>query len=121
MVSHEQVLSHYMQTRYDDAHLAALLAHAEDGKLSFMSCCCFAGIPGADHALRGANMSEDTSHWDTEADEEWIKASEAFCLIAASDKARCEKLIPLIHAEMKRRDEIALATSAEMVFQEHKA
>jgi len=37
-----------------DSWLAALLAHAQDGKLGFYSCCCFVGSRTATHALRPA-------------------------------------------------------------------
>ncbi|MCI0526562.1 MAG: hypothetical protein L0Y56_03795, partial [Nitrospira sp.] len=48
----------YMQQHYSDEKLAALLAHARDGKLAYHSCCCFIGIATADHALRGFNPTE---------------------------------------------------------------
>src|SRR5258708_22634376 len=43
----------FLQTAYTDENLAALLAHAQDEKLSFFSCCCLIGVTNAPHALRG--------------------------------------------------------------------
>jgi hypothetical protein len=48
-----EAIKNFMQDHYTDERLAELLAHAQDGKLAFMSCCCFIGIPIADHALQG--------------------------------------------------------------------
>jgi hypothetical protein len=40
----KQALRAFMQQHYTDERLAMLLAHAESGKLSFTSCCCFIGV-----------------------------------------------------------------------------
>ena len=54
----EQIIANFLRRpedggAYTDHQLAALLAHAEDGKLVHYSCCCLIGIPTADHALKG--------------------------------------------------------------------
>jgi len=41
----------FVRRHYTDEVLAAAIAHAEDGKLAYESCCCLVGIPTADHAL----------------------------------------------------------------------
>src|SRR4051812_49852972 len=38
---------------YTTERLAGYLAHAQDGKLFYTSCCCFIGGATAGHALRG--------------------------------------------------------------------
>lgn len=57
----KQHIRAFMQAHYTDERLAMLLAHARDGKLSYISCCCFIGIANADHALRGRS-DEGGSH-----------------------------------------------------------
>lgn len=96
----------FLQTEYSDERLAMLLAHAEEGKLSFMSCCCLRHIPTAQHALRGAEEFHTKSHgpkdWDSvlgyEAEIEFLQLGE-------TDAKRRERLIPLILEEMRRREE----------------
>lgn len=51
----------FMQKHYTDERLAQLLAHAQDGKLSYWSCCCFIGIPTAVHS-GGQLVDETKSH-----------------------------------------------------------
>lgn len=55
----------FLQQYYTDEQLAALLAHCQDGKFSFHSCCCLIGIPTADHALVGECNGgiADTHYW----------------------------------------------------------
>jgi hypothetical protein len=38
--------------KFPDDRLTALQTHAQDGKLAFYSCCCFAGAINAPHPLR---------------------------------------------------------------------
>lgn len=126
--SNEQILTEYMQKHYSDEKLAALLAHAEDGKLSYFSCCCFIGVATADHALRGYGeymtmedpVGED--HYDRAYEFlEALDVEEAFGDLAVDrdeedeedadadkkrDAERRARLIPLIHAEIKRRDDL---------------
>ena len=45
----------FLRTNYSDQHLLSLIAHMEDKKFDFYSCCCFIGIPTATHALQGKN------------------------------------------------------------------
>lgn len=104
-------IERFLQTAYTDERLAALLAHAEDGKLSWHSCCCLIGVPTADHALRGSvaegtleehyqlararfGLVADRSYMNLSHKDNWIKA----------DAERRAKLIPMIRAEIARRD-----------------
>jgi len=48
---------------YTTEGLAAYLAHAQDGKVFYSSCCCFIGGATADHALRGRCDTNDYSHY----------------------------------------------------------
>lgn len=111
---------------YSDERLAWLLAHARSGNLSFYSCCCFIGVATADHALRSSGEphtgSEHLSvaHAMLAADD----AETAFCTLAArfsscggnsDDEQRRRRIIPMIKAEMRRRErerDIQVATSA---------
>jgi hypothetical protein len=105
----------FLETAYTDEKLAALLAHAQDGKLAYSSCCCLIGIPGADHALVGAGeyCGPIVEHVNmTRAEVPYAAAAEfEFCGLGVderlghplSDVLRRERLIPLILAEQSRR------------------
>lgn len=67
----------FMRNHYTDERLAMLLAHARDGKLAYVTCCCFVGIPTADHALRtDGEMDEQTNHPDDPRGNKAARASE---------------------------------------------
>lgn len=112
MRTNEQIISGFLRTEYTDEKLAALLAHSEDGRLAFFSCCCFAGLPSATHALRGVALAEFeilrgmAEGHDKDLDEAlpWFQMSNAFCGLGIDDEVRRAKLIPLIKAEMDRRE-----------------
>lgn len=100
----------FLQTAYTDENLAALLAHAQDGKLSFYSCCCVAGIPSAGHALKESSEYDGGEHEPYHpmslpypecqlAD----RVSEEFRLLGEGDVERRAAIIPLIRAEQDRR------------------
>lgn len=98
-----EAIKNFLQTAYSDEKLAALLAHAEDGKLAYYSCCCFIGAATADHPLQGKNEIPDDSHtsdllpYANEAETEYVR-------LGNDDAERRAKLIPMIRAEMTRRD-----------------
>jgi hypothetical protein len=48
---------------YTTERLTAYLAHAQDGKVFYSSCCCFIGGATADHALRGRCNTDDYRHY----------------------------------------------------------
>lgn len=109
-MSNETIISEFLQSAYTDEKLTALLAHAEDGKLSFNSCCCLIGIPTATHALtsRTDNCPEDWAHTNTARGEDGSladRAESAFLELGYYDSDRRAKLIPLIKAEMARREQ----------------
>lgn len=117
-MTNEAIISEFLRTAYTDEKLAALLAHAEDGKLSWHSCCCLRGIPTANHALRGMNVEGAAylpeNHGDPIVKSPlYTKADTAYFNLAGplgwtdtrtADAHRRTKLIPLIKAEMKRRE-----------------
>lgn len=116
-MKHTEVKKHlraYLQTAYSDEQLAMLLAHARDSKLSFYSCCCFIGIPTADHALKGhIGYGYGTApHYQTARGAYGAAlAEQAFCQVGwklsktrtGEDAARQRFLIPMVRAEMWRR------------------
>lgn len=103
----------FLQTAYSDERLAELLAHCQDGKLAFRSCCCFIGISTADHALAGANedyysiqhyMSARSLPFAKQAEEEVCYLADMRSNDSERNAQRRAKLIPLILAEIERRD-----------------
>lgn len=105
----EQIIAEFLKPppagAYTDEKLAALLAHAEDGKLSFWSCCCFAGVPTANHALQGKapHISENYKRFHSN-NPRWLAMSGAYCALGSDDSEMRAKLIPLIKFEMARRE-----------------
>lgn len=109
-----KAIERFLQTAYSDEKLVALLAHAEDGKLVFTSCCCLIGIPTADHALQGSTISHPKliPHYRLakelqgarEAETEFMEIG--FRLRDGEDMETVRRavLIPMIHAEIARRD-----------------
>ena len=104
----------FMQEQYSDERLAMLLAHAQEGKLAFYSCCCFAGIPSAIHSLRGREDRDFAGHAALD-----FLASDAYATLAMAgnkpivwngeidDAKRRRILIPMIRAEQLRRERLA--------------
>ena len=117
-----QAIRLFMERHFTDARLAALLAHAEDGKLSFFSCCCFIGTATATHPLRsrsrlielGATLSPRgvpacmmPAHYGQAS--EMIGADEAedeFFFLGETEEERRKAIIPIIRKEMKRREHV---------------
>lgn len=102
----------FLQTAYTDEKLAALLAHAQDGKLAFDTCCCLIGIPTANHALKGARPTVwvgwsdgtgSTHHFESRGWQFGRLAEHEFAALGQDDAERRERIIPLIIAEQERR------------------
>lgn len=112
----KQHIRAFMRSAYTDERLAQLLAHAQDGKLEYSSCCCFVGIPTANHSLQSAYrcITNPSGHDDHLTDAHRLRgaweAEEAFLYISpvTGDKprhdARIRILIPMIRAEQRRRE-----------------
>jgi hypothetical protein len=102
---------------YTTERLTAYLAHAQDGKVFFSSCCCFIGGATADHALRGRCDTNDYSHYQAAKSLPGADRAEAafFGLgrphykdpvgtDGLKDEAQRRRvLIPMIKAELSRR------------------
>lgn len=111
---HKQAIRSFMQLHYSDERLAQLLAHAQSGRLKYSSCCCFVGVATADHTLRTAPFFFGFRH----LNRAWKlvggrKADHSYFLLdykrrwwhPPSDDKRRRILIPMIRAEIRRRDQ----------------
>lgn len=97
--------------------LCMLQAHAESGKLKFQSCCCLVGVLTADHALSGITPTRqgDWAHLDVARKLPGaIQAENAFFRLGRgafrpydSDPARRLAVLPLIKAELAKREAAA--------------
>ena len=117
--SKKAVIRTFMREHYTDAKLTELLTHAREGKLAFFSCCCFIGIATADHELRPhAILPIDVRgiHHYARAKElpGAREAEQAYAYLGmgghrplAQDQHRIKLLIPMIKAEIRRRNRIA--------------
>lgn len=117
----------FLQAHYSDEKLAALLAHAEDGKLVYESCCCFVGIATADHALHVKNEFYFTEEHYSQALAlpGGASADLAYCLLVKEmniffninkkerNKYRRQQIIPLIREEMARREALRNVVEVE--------
>ena len=107
-MTNEEICTQFMKDHYSDEKLAALLAHAEDGKLTYNSCCCLIGVLTADHPLRGAGVSPHLSagmpHLMQARKLYGHEAEIGFFGLGENNGERRAKLIPLIRAEIARRD-----------------
>ena len=107
----------FLAANYSDEKLAALLAHAESGRLGWNSCCCVVGIATATHPLQtatafGEMRASSTGDWHLEEARRLpyaVEAENEFLHIAWSDAGRRERLLPLIHEEMERRERSEIA------------
>jgi hypothetical protein len=126
-MTNEQIIADFLKPpseggAYTDEKLAALLAHCENGGLSFWSCCCFAGIPSAQHPLRGRfglcsgiNESMLSGHEEVVDRALWGRMSSAFCGLADTDRGRRARLIPLIKVEVIIRESVRAQSEMAMV------
>lgn len=101
-----EYISRFLETNYSDEQLAALLAHAERGRLSYNSCCCLVGIPLATHALRGEHEYDfdGEAHLERGRELPWAKEAESEFAMLGPDRTRGRILMPLVLAEMERRE-----------------
>lgn len=118
----KQDIRAFMRAHYTDERLAQLLAHAEDGKLSYNSCCCFIGVCTADHPLHtDSDFSGGAPHfYIAQALDGAREAELAFAALPnasistesdldARHDIRRRILIPMIRAEMWRRERLKQA------------
>lgn len=110
----------YLAFNYSDEQLAALLAHAESGKLSMWSCCCLVGGANAPHPLQAANPAGECISvipgyrhlYEARRLPFADDAEMEFMCLGPSDQLRCESVQPIIREEMERREK-ARASIAE--------
>jgi hypothetical protein len=137
----KQAIRNFMQAHYTDERLAMLLAHAQEGKLLFASCCCFIGVATADHTLSTISNSElfeamygdsypayernplpfqrIVRHYDKTAKSlpGALEAEMAYMKLGGDgldDAVRRRILIPMIKAEMKRRAQLPTSLASEV-------
>lgn len=113
---------------YTTERLTAYLAHAQDGKVFYSSCCCFIGGATAEHALRGRWDRNDFSHYQAAKNLPGADLAEAAFFDLGrphykhpigpdgmkDDVQRRRVLIPMIKAELRRR-----ARQAEVIETRH--
>jgi hypothetical protein len=92
---------------YTDERLAMLLAHAQEGKLRHESCCCFAMAHTVTHGLIEGYCDDPGTCGPYDSYQ--FEASWNFNRLAKSsdddaDAKRRRILIPMIRAELRRRD-----------------
>ena len=102
---------------YTTERLTAYLAHAQDGKVVYSSCCCFIGGATADHALRDRGDTNDQHHYQAAKKLPGADLAEAAFFDLGrphyqdpvgmdglkDDAQRRRVLIPMIKAELGRR------------------
>src|SRR6185312_16957066 len=101
----------FIRANYSDERLAALIAHCEDGKLIYGSCCCLIGSANADHALSAEWITAGKTHYDDARLLPYAIAAERefYNLGFGTDhddyhSARRERLLPILYAERDRRN-----------------
>jgi hypothetical protein len=118
-----EAIKKFMQDYYTDERLAELLAHAQDGKLAYVSCCCFIGVCTANHPLQDHQAGYSVlANGEYESNPNYNHLQVARQLPGAgeaerefqmlgwgrgnSDEQRRAQLIPLILEEMERREKL---------------
>lgn len=102
-------IQRFLQT-YGDQALIALLDHAEKGMLAFSSCCCLIGARNAPHALKGylhfgtAQPADCYHHQEMRDIPGGKEAEDEYRALGSDDVERRERIIPLIRAEILRRE-----------------
>lgn len=117
----KQAIRSFMQNHYTDERLCQLLAHARDGKLNYVSCCCFIGVHNAPHSLQDRFTFGSSKHFlDAYSLPGGLEANNAYDLLThkKDDSQRQRILIPMIRAEMKRREVLRYKKELEQELQE---
>lgn len=114
---HNKRLIRSFFVNYSDEKLASLLAHAQSNKLAWHSCCCFVGVATATHPLKG-RLSVHRHLEDARQLPYGHLADSAYFFLAGTDEKRRRILIPMIKAEMKRREAIRKKEELKAEFQE---
>lgn len=112
-MTNEEIIAEYL-TDWTTEQLCALLAHAQDGKLSYGSCCCLIGIRSADHAYKSrlGNTNIFNTHYmrqrfsprDKMAERAFRNLGLGLFEVEQQDAQRLAAIIPLIQKELHSRD-----------------
>lgn len=130
MRKRKEVIRKFLQNSYGDEELSILLAHMQEGNFKFHSCCCFIGIATikkADHAVGKYKRSDGL-----EMPAHYVKAKKIPGSHAAEnavrllpdgegmgqyteegDRRRIRILIPMVRAEIRRRDRLVQSKQVE--------
>jgi hypothetical protein len=132
----KNAIRRFLQTAYTDERLSWLLAHARAEKLFYRSCCCLVGVATAPHALHGETKTYESIHPHYLAAKSLLGAEEAeraYCalgyignpwLCVPREALRRTRLIPLVRAEIRRRERtggFGAATTTLLAEQGHTA
>ncbi len=127
----------FLRTAYSDERLVWLLAHARSGSLSYRSCCCLVGVATADHALQGKALPTALAPWLAPSGSHYAfaktflganEAERAYYhmgyvgksgFFSSRDAERRRRLIPLVRAEMRRRERQRDAEEAPASIRRH--
>jgi hypothetical protein len=113
-------LRKFMRDHYSDERLSWLLEYARSGELRFYSCCCFIGIPTANHALQSGVAHLKAAYELDGADEAetaFKKIYKPTTIPYSRDSGRQRILIPMVRAEIKRRELVRLSTQSQELVQ----
>src|SRR5947209_18234315 len=116
---------------YTTERLVAYLAHAQDGKVFYSSCCCLIGGATADHALQSRCDTNDYGHYQLAKNLPGADQAEAaffdlgrpdykhpIGMDGMKDEAQRRRvLIPMIKAELRRRAKQTEATANEYEYE----
>lgn len=117
-------VKHYLRAdlkTWPTKDLCALLAHAQEGKLHFLSCCCYIGFRTADHAYKGfqAYRSHEGNTWNhykvAKRAPGAVYLEDCFLGLGiygsnaakVGDELRRARLIPMILKELRDRERAA--------------
>jgi len=118
----------FLRTAYTDERLVWLLTHARRGKLSYRSCCCLVGVATADHPLRGKVPTGELEHSHYGLAKTFLGAHEADLayyylghigrpgVLSSPDRLRRRRLIPIVRAELRRREWLRAQLENEQAF-----
>jgi hypothetical protein len=119
-------IQNYLRTAYSYEDLVAQLAHAEDGELSYASCSCLIAAPTGHHALLrvGEYCEQRLEHlaaaralpYALAAEEEFNNlGNPGDGLTPWTDELRRQRVIPLIRAEILRRDGLKAQSTVQIL------
>jgi len=105
---HKQAIRAFLRERPTEK-IAAQLAHAQDGKLSFWSCCCFVWFytNSGNHQYEDARGYSEKHEAPSRRHFSWRGAESAYFSLGVVDRERRRRIIPILKAELRRRERMA--------------